>query len=102
LIEEIVGRADDSIRLPDGRSLGRLDHLFKGVEGILEAQIRQDRLDAIAMLVVPTATFGNHTRETLRANVRHRLGDEVALEIRLVDSIPRNGNGKFKGVVCNI
>ena len=102
LIEEIVGRADDSIRLPDGRSVGRLDHLFKGVDGILEAQIRQDRLDAIAMLVVPSATFGNHTRETLRTNVRHRLGNEVALEIRLVDSIPRTGNGKFKGVVCNI
>jgi len=51
---------------------------------------------------VPSATFGNHTRETLRTNVRHRLGDEVALEIRVVDSIPRTGNGKFKGVVCNI
>jgi len=24
------------------------------------------------------------------------------LEIRLVDSIPRSANGKFKGVVCDI
>jgi phenylacetate-CoA ligase len=102
LIEEIVGRADDPIRLPDGRSVGRLDHLFKGVEGILEAQIRQDRLDVLAMLVVPSETFSEETLRTLRANARHRLGDEVSLEIRLVDSIPRTANGKFKGVVCNV
>jgi len=32
LIEEVVGRVDDSIKAP-GRALGRrLDHLFKGVE----------------------------------------------------------------------
>lgn len=102
LIEEVVGRADDSIALPDGRSIGRLDHLFKGVEGILEAQIRQRRIDAIAILVVPSATFSEDTRKTLHKNVRHRLGDEIALEIRLVDSIPRTANGKFRGVVSDI
>jgi phenylacetate-CoA ligase len=102
LIEQVIGRVDDSIKLPDGRSIGRLDHLFKGVEGILEAQIRQDRLDAIAMLVVPSPTFNDRTRETLQSNARYRLGDGLALEIRLVDSIPRTKNGKFKGVVCNV
>jgi phenylacetate-CoA ligase len=102
LIDQVVGRIDDPIKLPDGRSVGRLDHLFKGVEGILEAQIRQDRLDVIAMLIVASPTFNDRTREILRANVRHRLGDEVGLEIQLVDSIPRTRNGKFKGVVCNI
>lgn len=102
LIDEVIGRVDDPIRLSDGRSVGRLDHLFKGIDGILEAQIRQERPDGIAMLVVPSAGFGDHTREALRANVRHRLGDEIALEIRLVDSIPRSANGKFKGVVCDI
>ncbi len=72
------------------------------MEGILEAQIRQDRLDALTMLVVPSATFNDRTRETLQSNARYRLGDGVALEIQLVDSIPRTKNGKFKGVVCNV
>jgi phenylacetate-CoA ligase len=102
LIEQVVGRIDDSIKLPDGRSVGRLDHLFKGVEGILEAQIRQDRLDAVTMLVVPSATFSDRTRETLQSNARYRLGDGITLEIQLVDAISRTGNGKFKGVVCNV
>jgi phenylacetate-CoA ligase len=102
LIEEVVGRIDDPIKLPDGRSVGRLDHLFKGVEGILEAQIRQDRLDAIAVLIVPSPTFNDRTREILQSNARYRLGDRIGLEIQLVDSIPRTRNGKFKGVVCNV
>jgi phenylacetate-CoA ligase len=102
LIEQVIGRMDDSIKLRDGRSVGRLDHLFKGVEGILEAQIRQHRLDALTILVVPSTTFNDRTRETLRSNVRHRLGDEIDLEIRLVDAIPRTGNGKFRGVVCDV
>lgn len=102
LIEQVVGRVDDSIKLPGGRSIGRLDHLFKGVEGILEAQIRQDRLDALTILVVPSGGFNGRTRETLENNARYRLGDAIAVEIRLVDAIPRTKNGKFKGVICNV
>lgn len=101
LIEQIIGRADDPIKLPDGRSIGRLDHVFKGVEGILEAQIRQDRPDSVTIMVVPSATFNERTREVLSSNFRQRLGDGPVLEIRLVDAIPRTGNGKFKGVVSN-
>jgi phenylacetate-CoA ligase len=102
VIAEVIGRLDDLVKLPDGRSIGRLDHLFKGVAGILEAQIRQDRRDALTMLVVPASGFNERTRRTLEENFRHRLGDALALEIELVDSIPRTRNGKFKGVVCNI
>src|SRR6185436_14537112 len=29
LIAEVIGRLDDCVKLPDGRSIGRLDHLFK-------------------------------------------------------------------------
>jgi hypothetical protein len=71
------------------------------VEGILEAQIRQDRLDSVTIMVVPSATFNERTREVLSSNFRQRLGDGPDLEIRLVDAIPRTGNGKFKGVVSN-
>jgi phenylacetate-CoA ligase len=102
LIGQVIGRADDAIKLPDGRSIGRLDHLFKGVEGILEAQIRQDRLDAVTILMVPAPTYTDRTREVLRSNARHRLGNGIELDIRTVDAIPRTRNGKFKGVVCNV
>jgi phenylacetate-CoA ligase len=101
LIDEVIGRVDESVKLANGRTVGRI-HNFEEMEGILEAQIRQDRLDAITILVVPAATFTNRTREALQNKARQRLGGQVALEIRLVDAIPRTANGKFKGVVCNV
>jgi len=100
LLEEIAGRDDDAVQLPDGRSIGRLDHVFKGVEGVVEAQIRQEGAGAVAVLVVPAADFGEHTRRALLRNLRERLGRDVALEIRRVDAIPRGANGKFRSVVC--
>ena len=99
LIDEVVGRMDDAVRLADGRSIGRLDHIFKGVEGILEAQIRQDRLDAITILLVPAPGYGERTVDRLLGNARERLGERTAIEVRAVDSIPRTKNGKFRGVV---
>jgi phenylacetate-CoA ligase len=102
LIAEVLGRIDDAVKLPDGRSIGRLDHVFKGLTGILEAQIRQDRLNAVTLLVVPDTTFNDRLRDQLLDNTRERLGPEVAVEVRLVDAVPRTRNGKLKGVVCEV
>jgi phenylacetate-CoA ligase len=99
LIESIAGRDDDSVKLPDGRAIGRLDHVFKSVSGILEAQIRQERADAVTVLVVPAPDYGEAARRALLGNLRERLGADVALAIRRVDAIPRGANGKFRGVV---
>jgi phenylacetate-CoA ligase len=102
VIEQIMGRVDEAVRLPDGRFIGRLTHVFEGLDGILEAQIRQDRLDELMILIVPCAGFGERTKEKLLGKLRFRLGEDVAFQIRLVDAIPRSANGKFKGVVCNV
>jgi len=102
LIESVAGRTDDAIKLPDGRVIGRLDHIFKAVGGIIEAQIRQDRGDEVTILVVPAATFSERDKEILQRNARERLGEVVSIEIRLVDAIQRTANGKLRGVVCNI
>jgi phenylacetate-CoA ligase len=102
LIEGIIGRMDDVVKTSDGRSVGRLHHIFNGVEGILEAQIRQDRLDAVTILVVPAAGYDGRTENMLLARTRARLGERMAIEIRPVESIPRTRNGKFQLAVCNI
>ncbi|HJS37742.1 MAG TPA: phenylacetate--CoA ligase family protein, partial [Burkholderiales bacterium] len=102
LVEQIAGRDDDAVHLPDGRSIGRLDHVFKGVTGIVEAQIRQERPAAVEVLLVPGRDYGEGTRRALLANLRERLGGDVALEVRRVDAIPRGANGKFKGVVSTV
>jgi len=99
LLERIAGRDDDAVRLPDGRVIGRLDHVFKGVGGIIEAQLRQERDGALTVLLVPGPDFGAPARRALLGNLRERLGEELQIELRSVDAIPRGANGKFRAVV---
>jgi phenylacetate-CoA ligase len=102
LVASIQGRADDVVKLPDGRHVGRLDHIFKGVDGVLEAQIRQDRIDQIEILVVPTAGYGPAVEARLLAHAYERLGESVQISIRTAAGIERTRNGKLRGVVCNV
>lgn len=102
LVRAIHGRADDVVKLPDGRHIGRLDHIFKGVNGVIEAQIRQEALDRIDILVVPGAGYGPAVEGMLLDNARERIGSSVAIAVRPVGNIPRTGNGKFRGVVCEL
>ena len=70
--------------------------------GIVEAQIRQDEINAVTVLVVPAPNFDDRTRDHLIANARERLGPDIGLDVKLVDAVPRTSRGKLKGVVCNV
>jgi phenylacetate-CoA ligase len=102
LIHRILGREDAYIKTPSGRRLGRLDHIFKGLNFIVEAQIVQDRLDEITIFIVPTEKFSSHERQLLIKSATHYLGEEIKVTINLVPNILRTKNGKFKSVICNI
>lgn len=100
LVRRVLGRADDVVKLPDGRRIGRLDHVFKGARGIIEAQIRQEVVDAVAILVVPGADFDPAVARLLESNLRERIGGGIEIAVTIVASLPRTANGKLKGVVC--
>jgi phenylacetate-CoA ligase len=102
IVQSILGREDDYIKLSDGRRVGRMDHIFKGLTGIAEAQIVQDEPDCIRILVVPFGEFSAVNRQSLLENVRQRLGPNIGAKVEIVTHIPRTGNGKFRSVVCNI
>jgi phenylacetate-CoA ligase len=102
LVDAILGRDEDSVLLPDGRSIGRLDHVFKGVEGLLEAQIRQDTVDQLDILLVPSARFNGSVESRLLSNVKERVGESIRINIVIRDHIPRTKSGKLRGVVCNV
>ena len=41
IIDYILGRVEDYIITPEGRFVGRLDHLFKDAENVKKAQLEQ-------------------------------------------------------------
>jgi len=94
----VDGRVEDYVLTPDGRLLGRLDHIFKEQFDVAEAQIIQTREDAIDVLVVPRSSYSNASSRALLREIRARVGAEMKVEIKLTDSIPREANGKFRAV----
>ncbi len=99
---EIDGRIEDYVVTPDGRMVGRLDHVFKSQHDIAEAQILQETKDAIQVCVAPLASYSAASQKRLLAALRERLGDDIRIEVRLCDAIPREQNGKFRAVKSRI
>jgi len=106
VLESIEGRMDDMLQLPNGRQIGRLDPVFKGGFPIREAQIAQLKNGAIEVRLVPELPEGGSGNRwnagydaQLMSELRARIGPDVPVRIRIVDSIPRGRNNKFKAVV---
>ena len=87
---------------PDGRMVGRLDHIFKDQYDIAEAQIVQDAKEGITVYVAPRATYSAASQKRLLSEIRSRLGDEIRVDVRLTDAIPREPNGKFRAVKSRV
>jgi len=99
LMERVEGRIEDYIRTPDGRWVGRLDHLFKDAVGVREAQIVQTRLEEIVIRVVRADGFDERP---VLAEARQRLGESVRVRFEYVEAIERTAAGKFRFIVSQL
>jgi phenylacetate-CoA ligase len=98
-LKTIYGRVDDYIETPDGRKIGRIDHIFKGLNGVSEAQVIQDATDHCTIKVIPQSALPEAEIDTLKHNFSARTGGTLRLTVETVPSIPRGPNGKFKSVL---
>jgi phenylacetate-CoA ligase len=99
---DVDGRVEDYIVTPDGRWIGRLDHIFKEQLDISEAQIVQEDAASIEVRIVPRASFDLRSEKKLLKEIHSRLGDEIRVDLRSVDAIPREANGKFRAVKSSV
>lgn len=99
LIERVEGRIEDYIRTPDGRFVGRMDHLFKDARHVREAQIVQTRLDEIVIRVVSEPGFDE---QVVLKEARQRLGDSIKIRFEHVTAIERTAAGKFRFIVSQL
>jgi phenylacetate-CoA ligase len=101
LVADIDGRKEDYIVTKSGALLGRLDHIFKDMVRIREAQIRQERPGAMTVAIVPSADYGEQDERALAAEIRKRVGNDVDFEIAAVTSIARTSRGKLRFVISD-
>ena len=99
---DVDGRIEDYVLTPEGRMVGRLDHIFKGELDVAEAQVLQETRDALEVLIVRRDSYDESSERHLLKEFRSRLGSAIELRLRYVDSIPREANGKFRAVKSKI
>jgi phenylacetate-CoA ligase len=102
VLEALVGRVDDEIVTVDGRRVGRLDPLFKGLDGIKETQIVQVAPDRIVVNIVPDEDYAPEVGRSLANALKMRVGHDMDVELRFLDRIPRTSSGKFRAVVSQL
>ena len=96
----LEGRSTDNLVTADGRRVFWVNPVFYDLP-IHEAQVVQVQLDRLVVNLVPAAGFGPEHERAVAEGLRRRLGD-VEVEVRLLDSVPRGPNGKFRAVVSHV
>lgn len=99
VVASIDGRQEDLVELSDGSRVGRLDHLFKDMVRVAEAQIRQSSAGAVTIAIVPREGWSKADEAALLKECRERFGERLAVGIDLVGSIPKTRSGKLRLVV---
>ena len=99
LVKGIQGRRESYVVTPEGRLVGRLDHIYKGVEHVVEGQIVQESVGRIVLRVVRDSGYQPRDEALLLRHARERLGPAMDVGVDYVECIPRTASGKFLGVV---
>jgi phenylacetate-CoA ligase len=103
VVLSIDGRQEDYITLPDGLKLGRLDHIFKKITEVREAQIYQPETGRVVLRIVKNTGYDAAGQEKmLLAETRKRLGNSIHIEIEYLDAIPRTKSGKLRFVISAV
>lgn len=102
IVERIDGRQEDYIVLRNGARLGRMDHIFKDMTHIREAQLHQCELGSINIRIVRTRAYSNDDEQKLLREFRTRVGEDTVLHVEYVDELPRSRTGKMRFVVSEI
>jgi len=98
----VDGRREDYVILRNGARLGRMDHVFKDMVRIREAQLVQREPGRITVRVVRHGGYGPDDERALRAEFAKRVGDQAELTIEYVDQLPRTASGKLRFVVSEL
>jgi phenylacetate-CoA ligase len=101
-VQRLEGRIEDYVRTPDGRFVGRLDHVFKDVHHVREAQIVQERLDEVILRIVQTDGYTADEELIILKEIRQRLGRGMKIQFDYVNSIERTTGGKYRFIVSKL
>lgn len=101
-VKVISGREGNSIRTPDKRTVGILNHIPRGVNNLIELQFVQKQINEVILRIVCTDKFSKKDEDLLLKNTREHISQNMDFVIEKVKKIERGKSGKFIPVVSKI
>ncbi|RYU46111.1 phenylacetate--CoA ligase family protein [Aliivibrio finisterrensis] len=103
LIDRIEGRIGDYLLGEDGQKVHILNHIPKGVTGLIATQFIQNEPKQIEVqAVVNKDLFDEQQEHILIENTKERLGQSMDVFVTTVDQIQKTKNGKTRQAICSI
>lgn len=98
VIASIDGRDEDYVVLPSGARVGRLDHVFKDLDFVAEAQLVQHGDGRLTVRWSGAGDAASGAAAIHRAAVAY-LGADLRIDVARVPAVPRTAGGKLRFVV---
>jgi phenylacetate-CoA ligase len=102
LLDRIEGRVWDVITGTNGNHMVGPGWLFRGINGIRQFQVVQDRVEELRLYVVGEADFGETERQMLVQRILSHCGKDMKIDLRLVDCIPPASSGKHRYILSKV
>lgn len=104
LMDVVGGRSTDFLRLPDGNVRHALSIIYplRDTPGIRQFSVVQSADFGVVVSVVADDTTDRITLDSVSRRLRPVIGDDVRLDVRLVDHIEPSSSGKHRYVTSNV
>ena len=104
VITEVLGRSTDFVVRADGTIMHALAviYVMRAVPGVGEFKIVQHSVHDIEVLVVPNARWRESGRAEIESGLLKRLGGDIHIDLRLLESIEAEASGKHRYVVSRV
>ena len=104
LLKDLQGRSTDFLVAQDGTVMHGLSliYIVRDLAGVKQFKITQKSLHLTEILLVTDDRFDQRLLESIERGTKARLGETVAVDVRLVDDIPAEKSGKFRYVISHV
>jgi phenylacetate-CoA ligase len=102
VLDSISGRMENYIITPEGRWVGRLDHLFKDAQYVRNAQIEQNDPSSVIIRIESEPGYSSAIEKTILEETRIRMGRTISVRFEYVREIEKLPNGKFPFILQKI
>jgi phenylacetate-CoA ligase len=104
LLERIEGRANDDIKLPDGKRISPavITTALEVIPGISQFRLVQEDKDEFRVYLAKGGNYCPTILDQVERELKKILGDPIGLHIQVVDEIPLDPSGKLRAVVSKV